>query len=104
MVVINFITIILWRPYKQAFHNFAIIYNNTVLIFVLLISIIMIFMKISENTELIWAYVVMSLIFLMECFASVRLYMAAMKAPKENQRMNRDGDDEIKKGMEIMEK
>jgi hypothetical protein len=106
LVIANLVILIIWRPYKQSFHNFAIIFNNTVLIFVLAISVVMIIRDIPDDLELIWAYIVMGSIFLMECFACVRIYMAAKKTPKENQRMNRvnENEDELKKGMEIMEK
>jgi hypothetical protein len=35
----------------------------------------------------------MSLLFLMEVFAFIRLYLASIKAPKDNQRMTRTEDE-----------
>lgn len=91
-----------WRPYKQPFHNFAIIFNNVVLIFVLIVSILLVEMSIPEKTQLIWAYVIMGLLFLVEILAFIRLYLASKKPPKEGQRVKGE-DDKLTKGMEKVE-
>lgn len=91
-----------WRPYKQPFHNFVIIFNNLVLIFVLIVSILLVEISIPEKIQLIWAYVIMSLLLFVEILACVRLYLASKKAPKEGQRVKVE-DNDLTKGLEKVE-
>jgi len=48
IVFANLVILIAWRPYKQDFHNFAIIYNNSVVLFIFIISIIMLKIPVSQ--------------------------------------------------------
>jgi hypothetical protein len=102
IVGVHLIVMSLWGPYKQPFHNFVIVFNNVVLIFVLVVSILLVEISIPEKTQLIWAYVIMGLLFLVEILAYIRLYLASKKAPKEGQRLKGE-DDDLAKGLEKME-
>lgn len=65
IVFINLVVILVWRPYNQAFHNFALIFNNSILLLVLGISAAFKLTELSESLELIFAYVLLGLFFLM---------------------------------------
>lgn len=41
IILVNLIILLAWRPYKQHFHNICIIYNNSILLFVLAISLLL---------------------------------------------------------------
>ena len=64
IVFTNLVIIALWRPYKQAFHNFALIFNNLVLLLVLGIAAAFKLTELSESLELVFAYVLLGLFFL----------------------------------------
>jgi hypothetical protein len=103
LVLGNLIILIIWMPYQQLFHNFSVIFNNVVLLFVLGISATMKIINLDENIELIFACILLGLLFLVECLAMVRIYMAAKAKPKENQRLRlNEGDDDINKGFETI--
>lgn len=65
IVFINLVIIVAWRPYKQTFHNFVLIFNNLVLLLVLGIAAAFRLTELPENLELIFAYVLLGLFFLM---------------------------------------
>lgn len=48
-VFVNLVIIVIWRPYKQAFHNFALIFNNSVLLLLLGVSAALKLTDIPEN-------------------------------------------------------
>ena len=89
ILLLNFVLLIVWRPYKQTIHNFSIIFNAFVIVLLLSYTIISSFISMPESMDLIISYVILALILTVEILALVRLYISNKTPVKEVLRLNR---------------
>lgn len=108
-VFINFIVLIIWRPYKQAFHNFCILLNQFAGLLFLAFAALENIITLPNVVQLAASYTILGLILVIEILALVRLAMAQRPPVKEVQRMVRNTDvikmeEESKSLLDSMEK
>jgi len=95
IMFINTIVLIIWRPYKQAIHNFSIIFNSFVVILLIGYSIAQYFMVLTEFIDMIFSYAMLGLILVIEILALVRLKTAGTVPKKEVQRIMKNDKTKI---------